>query len=416
MRAGEMYKTALLTVLLLAGSFFLKAQDIEKEDLIDAINSGSKYIATVLLDENGKSRCEYSIIDGQWQDYEPAWHTGQLIFALTRAYNITGNTNYIESAKKAGNWWCSLQINDGSNLDGMLRAIHGAGINYIVFATVSDGTAGLFRLSKITGVEKYSDVAISAGEWMYENMYLPEEGLCYDMVDPATGEVQKKWSAFWEDKEQQILTDVARPNNEGSLFLDIFRQTGDEKFKEAFLNLSNSIVNRQDAEGVWMEFTPNDKKKNSIHPRFNLWYAESLIDAYDLTGDEKYILAAQKTARFYQSIQQKDGTFYYKNYIDGTPPNRSSVCGSTVSFAGIIWLRLLQSGYGGEFEKNIQKSVDWVLKNRFSDDNPDKNLRGAFINTRTKIKKGEVKMVNRDVGTSFGVRFLADYYNYLADK
>jgi hypothetical protein len=153
------------------------------KEIESAINSGSKYITDVLLDEKGKSNCEYSLIDGVWVDYEPAWHTGQLIFALGRAHDITDNAAYLDAAKKAANWWCSLQITDNPNLNGMLKAIHMAGVDYIVFATVSDGSAGLYYLSNKTGIDKYSSVPTQAGNWMYDHMYLPEEGLCYDLVD-----------------------------------------------------------------------------------------------------------------------------------------------------------------------------------------------------------------------------------------
>ena len=399
---------------LLLNFTFLNAQDSAKlKEIEGAINTGSKYISDVLLDEKGKSKCEYSIIDGIWIDYEPAWHTGQLIYALSRAHDITDNPEYIEAAKKAANWWCSLQINDHPKLDGMLKAVHMAGVDYIVFATVSDGTAGLFYLHKKTGIEKYAAVPTEAGNWMYDNMYLPEEGLCYDMVDTLSGEVQKTWSAFWPDKEKQVLYDVARPNNEGSLFLDMYKYTDEKQFKEAFLNLSNSLVEKQWDNGLWMDFTPNDKRDHYLHPRFNLWYAESLLNAYDLTGDEKYILSALKTARTYKKIQSKDGTFFYKNYTDGRSPDKSSVSGSTVAFAGIIFLRLLEAGFGSEFEEDIERCSNWLLRNRFAENHPDPNLRGATIETKVRLKKGKSVLLNRDVGTSFAVRFFADYYDYL---
>ena len=411
MRMNFFFKTLILLLLL---SPFTQAQNQEKlKSIVEGINSGSKYMAEVLLDKNGKSRCEYSMIDGVWVDYEPAWHTGQIILALSRAHDVTKNEGYLESAKKAANWWSNLQINDNPKLNGMLKAIHGNGINYIVFSTVSDGSAGLFHLYKKTGLKKYADVPTRAGEWMHRNMYLPEEGLCYDMADTLTGEIQKTKSAFWPDKENQVLNDVARPNNEGSLFLDMYKYTKEEKYREAFINLSNSLVDKQGEEGLWMQFTPNDSRDHSIHPRFNLWYAESLLDAYDLTGDKKYALAALKTAMMYKKLQSKDGTFFYTNFTDGTPPDKSSVSGSTVAFAGIIYLRLLKAGYGEELRKNIGLCSDWLLKNRFAENHPDPNLRGAFVETKVRMSKGKAVVFNRDVGTIFGVRFLADYYDFL---
>jgi hypothetical protein len=407
-----------LTIVSLLVLFFtipvLQAQDqANLDNIVAGIRSGSKYMTEVLLDKNGKSKCEYSITDGIWMDYEPAWHTGQIIYSLLRAHDITGDKRYIKYAKKAGDWWCGLQINNQPVLNGMVKAIHGSGIDYIVFATVSDGTAGLFNLYKKTGIRRYAEIPSAAGEWMYKNLYLPGEGLCYDLVDPVTGEVQKSKSAFWPDKEIQVLNDVARPNNEGSLFLDVFRFTGDEKFRDAFLNLSNSLVEKQGNEGLWMDFTPNDNRDHSIHPRFNLWYAESLLDAFNLTGDKKYLQSALKTAQMYQKLQQKDGTFFYTNYTDGTLPDRSSVSGSTVAFAGIIYLRLLKAGVGDAFIKNIETCCDWLLRNQFPMHHPDPNLRGAFVETKVRISKGKSVVINRDLGTVFAVRFLCDYFDYL---
>ena len=113
----------------------------------------------------------------------------------------------------------------------------------------------------------------------------------------------------------------------------------------------------------------------------------------------------------YQKYQKSNGTMYYQNFVDGRS-NKSSICGSAVAFSGIIWLRLFKYGVGDEFRENIEKSKNWLQKNRFFADHPDKNLAGAIINLRTRNKKGKIWMTNRDVGTSFGIRFLCDYYDH----
>jgi uncharacterized protein YyaL (SSP411 family) len=386
--------------------------DSLKKEILKVIDEAANYTCSVLLDEEGKSRCEYSITEGKWYPYEVPWHTGQLINALVEAYKVTDNTNYLDQAKRAGDWWCSLLIEDHPKLKGMVKAIHGAGVDNIIFSTVSDGSPGLFNLYKTTGIKKYAEVPTSAGNWMLENMYVPQQGLFYDAVDYNTGEVLKVRSPFWPDKEKQILTDVARPNNEGSLFRDMYYFTKDEAYKKVFIELCNSLVEKQGSEGLWMQFTPNDLKTGEIHPRFNLWNAESLLEGYDLTGDKKYLDAAEKTLKFYTTLQKKDGIIYYTNYIDGKF-NNNSICGSAVSFAGMLWLRLLDYGVGEEFIPNIEKSLTWVMKNRFSIDHPDKNLQGAMINTKMRTKSGKTLIMQRDVGTAFGIRFLVKYYEHL---
>ncbi|MDQ7817379.1 MAG: glycoside hydrolase family 127 protein [Melioribacteraceae bacterium] len=382
----------------------------QKAKVLKAIEETSNFAAFTLLDEQGKSRCDYNITEGKWYEYEPPWHTGQVINALVESYKVTKNKAYLNEAVRAGNWWISLQITDHPKLKGMLNAIHGDGNDNIVFATVSDGTPGLFNLYKTTGDKKYAEVATSAGKWMFENMYVPEHGVFYDVVDPKTGEVMKENSPFWPDKKDQKLYDVSRPNNEGSLFKDMYEFTGNEEYKKVFIDLCESLVEKQDEYGLWMDFTPNHKDVGTFHPRFNLWYAESLIEGFDLTGNRKYLDAAAKTVKTYLKAMRKDGTFFYVNYLDGRY-SENSITGSATAFCGILAIKLVKNGYD-EFKDSIERSIKWILVNRFSADHPDKNLRGSVIDTRTRSRQGKIWLTQRDVGTSFGLRFLCDYYNY----
>ena len=173
----------------------------------------------------------------------------------------------------------------------------------------------------------------------------------------------------------------------------------------------NDLVEKQDEHGLWMRFMPNHPHEGSFHPRFNLWYAESLIYGFEMTGDKRYLMAAKKTAEVFARVQAGDGTIYYKNYLSGRA-NKNSLCGSAVSFAAIVWLRLIEHGVGDEFKDNVERSLSWVLKNRFSPDHSDPNLAGGFYEIRTRHKRGKLWITIRDIATSFGLRFLTDYYNY----
>lgn len=380
-------------------------------ELLKAINECTVYTSTVLLDADGKSRCDYNTIEGKWYPYEEPWHTGQVILGLLEGYKITGNADALKSARKAGDWWASLEIKNNPRFEGMIAATHGdvIGNDQIVFATTSDGTPGIFELSRVTGDMKYANLAVSSSKWLLENMYYPEKGVCYDLVDLKTGEVLKENSPFYKDKKDQTLDDVSRPNTEGSPFKDAYEFSKDPKFKDAHILLCNSLIEKQDKDGIWMRYMPNTKEESSFHPRFNLWYAESLLEAYELTKDRKYLEAAAKTARTYAKAQKKDGTIYYVNYTDGKPSDKGSICGSAVAFAGILWIRLAGYGYD-EFVPSYERSIQWILKNRYANDHPDPNLRGAVVNTRMRSKNGKVWLTHRDVGTSFGLRFLAAYY------
>ena len=386
-------------------------RDSLQTEVLEAIRSCATYASAVLLDAKGESRCEYDVLAGKWQPYEPAWHTGQIVYGLLEAYSLTGDTAFLAAAKRGGEWWIGLQIRDHPVLAGMLRAIHGAGINAIIFATVSDGTNGIFELSRVAADPRYANVATEAGRWMLKNMYVPGERIFYDAVDPVTGEVLKVRSPFWADKPVQMLTDVARPNNEGYLFLDMFRFTGDSTYFRVFVDLCESLVEKQGPEGLWMEFTPNNKARGSFHPRFNLWYAESLIKGYELTRRREFLDAALRTLRWYTKFQRKDGTIFYDNFLNGSSIE-SSPSGSTVAFAGLLWLQLYQHGVGEEFSGNIERSFGWIMQSRFSAGHPDPNLAGGIYNLRVRGKRAGMSVVQRDLGTSFGLRFLAAYYRH----
>jgi rhamnogalacturonyl hydrolase YesR len=390
------------------------AQATEQEALA-AVGGMARYISTEVLDTQGKSRCDYNMIEGKWYPYEVPWHTGQAVLALLRAYELTGNTAYLSSARKGGDFWISLKMTDRPGLDGMVDAVHGdvLGSRYVVFATISDGTPGIYELSRVTGDPVYARVATGAASWMYDHMYYAEKGVCYDCLDMTTGKVLKENSPFWKDKIRTgpTLYDVSRPNTEGYLFKDAYEFSGQKKFRDAFINLCNSLLEKQGPEGVWMAFTPNDKANHSFHPRFSLWYAESLIKAYQMTGNRKYLDAAAKTARVFARAQMDNGTIFYVNYTDGRPPDRGSVTGSAVSFAGIVWIDLVKEGYR-EFTPYIERSAAWIIKNRYAADYPNPNLRGAVLETRIRFKKNKIWLTNRDIGTSFALRFMVDYLEY----
>ncbi len=388
---------------------------VKKEEVLKAINETAHYLTDVVLDKEGKSRCDYNMAEGKWYGYEVPWHTGQAVLALLQAYKVTNNAGYLAAARKGGDWWTTMEIKDRPGLNGMVDALHGdvLGEDFIVFATVSDGTPGIYELSKVTKDPRYAKVATTAAAWMLQHMYYPEKGVCYDNIDVKTGEVLKEYSPFWKEKAQkdQQLFDVSRPNTEGYLFKDAYEFSGDKKFKDAFILLCNSLLEKQGPEGVWMRFMPNDTSILSFHPRFSLWYAESLIEAWQLTKDRRYLEAAAHTARVFAKAQQKDGTIFYENYTNGRAPDKGSITGSAVSLAGIVWMELSKEGYT-EFDPAIEKSARWIIENRYARDHPDPNLRGAVLETRIRVKKNKVWLTNRDIGTTFALRFLADYLHF----
>lgn len=396
---------------------FCIAQDVKigldksyKNKIETSLASGIKHAVNICLDEQGKARGDYELVTSKWSEYEPAWHTGQLIKGLLDAYEVTKDETALKKAKKAGDWWISLQFPEGHKLEGYFNAIHGDKVGKLInTTTITDGTPGLFQLSKVTGDVKYADVATSAGKWILDNLYVKEHKLSYNIVDPETGEIWKDKSPHKQHQNDPItIKQVARPNAEGYLWKDMYDYKGEVRYKIAYLELCDGLIEKQSDNGFWMDFEPNDPKTGRIHARFNTWNAEALLEAYEITNDKKYLESALKTGKGLASIQDKNEIIYYASYIDGSVDEKSP-CGSGISFAGILWLRLYQKGYI-EFKKNITSALDFTLQNQFPKNHSDKNLAGGYFEIRLKTDKKQVSLIYRDIATSFGLRFLSEVY------
>ena len=53
-----------------------------------------------------------------------------------------------------------------------------------------------------------------------------------------------------------------------------------------------------------MRYIPNHREVSSFHPRFNLWYAESLLEAYEMTKDGFIFLVMGFTGHKAASIKE----------------------------------------------------------------------------------------------------------------
>lgn len=387
-----------------------------------ALSEISRFSADVLMTDGGVGLSDYDLVGNEWLIYETHWHTGQLIWGLLEAGQALERPDLISRAELGGRWWVSTMYPEGHPLAGLVAAAHGDRLGDLInWTTIADGTPGLFALSRVTGDNVYADAAAASGEWLWANTRVPDsieggEWLFYNIVDPDLGIVYTDWDVHTQgvlrDPERvgdmtPAITRLARPNIEGFLFGDMCRHTGDQIWCDRFLAQADSVLARQGSEGLWLDFEPNETDGSQVHPRFNIWNAEALLQAYAISGDRKYLEGAARTARWAQGIMREDGTLYYRTTVDGRT-NRAEVTGSAVAFNGVLMLRLKAYGYD-EFSATIETFVDWIVANRFSAGHPDPNLAGSVIDTRQKQQNGRLVLINRDVGSTFAMRFLSLY-------
>jgi hypothetical protein len=282
----------------------------------------------------------------------------------------------------------------------MLNAIHDSENPRITMTTLTDGAAPIFELQRRTGDPAMLAVLRDAGDWML-SLYIPERRLFRDVIS-ADGLVMGRDLPI----DPAIDKDDARYGTEGSYYAHLYRATREERYLRHFLEPCEQMVADQ-VDGVWPRLRPNDPVTGALHGRFNLWYAEALLDAHGLTGDKRFLNAALATARTYSRFPDPDGTMYYRHRLDGWS-SRESPSGSVVAFAGILWLRLSELGYS-EFDPLVERAVDWLLDNQYPVDHPDANLAGGYFELWTKVKDGDFRVYQRDIATAFGLRFLSGY-------
>jgi hypothetical protein len=417
-------RTCVAGLLFAMAALFLtpaRAAADERDDLRAAISDIGQHVSTVLVTPSGKGRADYDLMTGQWLEYEPHWHTGQQIFALVEAWRITGDVKLLQAAKRAGDWWISTEFKAPHRLAGLVNAYHGDHVGPLInFTTISDGTPGLFALSRATGEARYADTAARSGAWLWTHTRVPDsiaggEGLFYNFIDPETGQLVLDRSPTHRDVLTPTITQLARPNIEGFLFKDMCVHLAHQIWCDRFVAQARAALKRQDDDGLWMAFEPNNPKTGDVHPRFNVWNAEALLEAYRLTQDRAFLQGALKTARFMARVQRPDGAIYYNLKSDGTF-RRDSITGSATAFSAILWLRLRDYGVGAEFTPNIDRSAAWILANRFPLDHPDENLRGAVLETRVRVIDGKTRIAMRDIASAFALRFLALLHDDLSGR
>lgn len=393
---------AMLSTFMLMLAAPIGAQPVPASEVRAALVETANAIDTVLLDVEGRARGDYDWQSGSWREYEVAWHTGQAIEGLLWAHQLTGDTRYLERARQAGDYWISLELKDGP-FKGMINAAHGDRLGTLInFTTVGNGTPGLFHLSRVTGDRRYADVATRAISWLAKNTKVPgEDGLYYNILDPESGTIWTDKSPH-HDVAKTSVNQVARPNIEGSPFLDACKHSGQKWLCTAHDALALATLKRQ-ADGLWMAFEPNNPDTGAVHPRFNSWNAEAMLRTWQETKDKRYLDAALATARANARMMKADGAFDYIQNIDGKG-GTTSPTGSATAFAGILWLELREAGHH-EFDAQIHAAARWLLANRYAADHPDPNLRGLVIERRIKGKS----ILQRDLGNLFAARFLAQY-------
>ena len=393
--------------------------------VVAAVRAGSAAALSSLRPADGGrglvARCDYHMVRGEWFDYERLWHTAVTVDALVAASELLGNRSDLDAAAAAaGAWWASQAIASPPALRGLVNStdvlFHGLGCLTDAcdgtqdLSDVSDAAYGVFHLCARNATAcGAADAAVTSALYQAEHM-------------AVAGEPGMYWSVLNKSSAAPLTTDK-RTQIEGSLFLQAAQRTSNEAHKRvltaAFVAQADATVAYQDEYGLWMMWTPNDNVTGILHPRFNLWYATSLLDAFEATAkNATYLAASLKTALFYATrVQRRDGTVYYDTFVNGSALE-NDLCGSAVAFLLHLAVRLqphVDAASRLTLAATARRSASWLLANQYSSAHSDPNLRGAFLELDWRHKDPWYAgphsrvVIHRDLGTGFALPALSAY-------
>jgi hypothetical protein len=291
-------------------------------------------------------------------------------------------------------------------LFGYLYAPHGGSWpDHIVTATVTDGAPGVYEYFLRTKDPEVIEVFDSIAKWMLASLWVWDEEMLYDFVDLRTGKV------FGTRRDIYDIRNVARPNIEGSFFRLAWKLTGKKRYRDAFESQCKITLSKQNKNGLYMEFEPNIARTGYVHPRFNLWYAEALLECQEEFGEARYLKAAKRTLDYYAKHTDSAGRVLFPDK-KGRISAKDMESGSAFAFSALLMLEISKREKQPElYAREIAAIASWLLATQLSpEEGWDPVLSGAYRD----IKKSEENSVYRDLGTIFSVRFLAAYRKTLS--
>ncbi|MBQ0087634.1 MAG: glycoside hydrolase family 88 protein [Bacteroidales bacterium] len=206
-----------------------------------------------------------------------------------------------------------------------------------VVATSFCATA-LFEAYETTGIEKYRDVALSAGEFVMTDLHRHEcrEGFLLS-YSPLKGN-----------------DTVYNASLLGSRLLGYcYKYSGKEEYKEAARQSVMACCDGQEADGSWVYgLLPVQGWKDSFHTGYNL---DGLVSYEELTGDSSFHENVEKGFKYYiESFFEADGTPKY--YNDRMYP-------IDIHCPGQLFVTLSRLHKLDEYRPLAEKVMNWTIKN-----------------------------------------------------
>ena len=343
----------------------------------------------------GAMRGEYCAATGIWDSFCPYWHTGQAMKAFVAAAQRLRQPELLSQAEFCAGFLQANQYQTGAD-EGLFPAYESRP-DEINTSAILESLDGLFRLAEATGKQLYQDSALKALNWVAEKAWMPEEGLFRDIYDSR-------------EKIFRYDTPAAqnRPLLDDAVFLTGWRLTGEKRYREIALRTAETLLQHEKPAGNWIRYIPCDIKNNLLHPRHAYWWGYPMLELFRETGDERFRDCFHRAAQWYfQALRTDGGMLRDTDSSFGT--SSFGHASSASACAARILLAAAREFNDEQYLQKAKLALNFCCRMQFTQAN-DPNLQGAILE-KVLFPDGSDRSPYylRDLGTIFFVQAAVDY-------
>ncbi len=397
-------KEELTESLTLACDWLADVAQVKTDNLtIEKNKKGFKYSSW-----KGAIRGEYNHGRREWDFFCPVWHTGQAVKSLVKAYKLTKNEKYLQSAKLGADFITNAQIYDRNDPDfGLILAFEDKP-DKVNTSAILECLDGLIHLAELENNDKLWERIISAGDFVAKKAYNPQLGLFRDLYDPKTHQFIPNPYPSKDNKDGRPLIDDA-------IFVRLYEKTGKKEYLDIHIRVSETLVEDQRPKGNWIDYGPCLASENRFHPRHTYWWGKPLIDTYKHTDRKEFWETALASGEFTLKAMRKDGGWIRGLFLENEEP----LCFNTNSFghatsgsacAGIFFIELYKETKDEKWLEGAEKAIEYCKLVQVKNATEDPNMQGVVIE-KVLYPDGTDKSPYhiRDLGTIFFISLVYDY-------
>ena len=339
---------------------------------------------------NGAIRGEYLSSQRKWDSYCPVWHTGQAVKAFVMAAEALEEPVLLDHAAAAAEFILAMQFDKG--IDAGLIPAYEAEPGKVNTSAILEALDGLFMLSDAMGNERYAACAVKALEWIARRARLPGQGKFVDIYSPGMGKFLEHDHACQN-----------RPLLDDAVFLKGWRRSGNGEFRQIALETAETLLRDENPPGNWIKYIPCDKNSGKIHPRHAYWWGNPMLDLYRETGDERFFAAFRRAADWYREALRTDGGLFRDTMADFSSPSFGhAVSGSAC--AAIMFENLYAETGDASLLSLIDRAENFCMNMQLTRPE-DSSLKGAILE-KVCFPDGSdtVPFLVRDLGTIFFIQ------------